>query len=422
MLIIASSLAFTGGTTFLVRLSKYCLSQGEKLGVLVLENDADPCLLKDLENHAQVFYLENYLRGPFVLCKKVRFLSVFLPVENERLKKLFDSYGSVHVMGLIGLMFVINKLKDLSLDLKVTTAVYHQNEYMFTGVNAYFVEKILEVFLQIKQKNILFFNNENKKSYTEFFRKDFTESLVVPIGVEIPENKKKNDRPVSFKIISIGNLYAFKTYNLHMIDILPELLEINPSLTYEIYGEGPLDKVIKSKVIKLGLSEHVILRKQFDYQDFNKVAEGAALFVGSGSALIEAAALGVPALIGIESSESPETYGFIADIDGFSYNEKKIKIPLYLMKEKIEEIIQDKKHWQDVSLQCRNKAETFSISHTYAGFKEAENKGGSLSSKNEIIKTIDPKRMFLSFIFAAVKDVLGVDRTFSLRRNQGSIL
>ena len=45
------------------------------------------------------------------------------------------------------------------------------------------------------------------------------------------------------------------------------------------------------------------------------------LFVGSGTAIVEAASFGIPSVIGIENCSEPVSYGFLTDVPGFSYNE-----------------------------------------------------------------------------------------------------
>lgn len=423
MLIVASSLTFTGGTTFLIRLSKYYSKQGKKLGVLLLENDADPLMLKELNKYSEIYYLENYLKSPLNSFKKIRFLSLFLPTSHKDLKELFYSYGSVHVMGLIGLMFISTKLKALSINLKVSVAIYHQNEFMFRGANTYFTNKIINVFLKINPENILFFNEENKNSYSLFFKRKFDKSLVIPIGIEIQKKSLKLiQKSRSYRIVSIGNLYKFKTYNLHMIDIFPELLKINSNLTYEIYGEGPLDSEILDKITKLGLEKYVFLNKQIKYSNFSSTIKNALLFVGSGTALLEAAAVGVPSLIGVESLNVPKTYGFISDVKGFSYNEKNIDAPMFLIEDKIKSLLNDPDYCKLISEECLEKARTFSVAYTYSGFNRVENNVFELSYNNPEIQSLNLKQIFFSFMFASIKDVLGIDKSFSSRRNQGTLL
>ena len=50
------------------------------------------------------------------------------------------------------------------------------------------------------------------------------------------------------------------------------------------------------------------------------------VFVGSGTSIIESSALGIPSIIGIESNNDGETYGFFSNLRGYSYNEDNLDI------------------------------------------------------------------------------------------------
>jgi glycosyltransferase involved in cell wall biosynthesis len=423
MLIITSSLALAGSSTFILRISKQYFKNGKKIGVLLLWDDSEEFLKKELEKYAEVYYLNDYIKPGFRVLNRNISVSTMLPVNKKEFKKIISKFNTIHVLGMIGLMYSVVLIKKLSLDIGVTVGIYHQNEYLFDHADTYFIKKIWNVFSEIDSKNFIFFNEANKISYTKFFSKDFSNSKVLPIGIELPQLVNGAKNPIKFnRIVSIGNLYEFKTYNLHLINIFPELLKVRPDLKYEIYGEGALKAEMQIIVKELGLEDSVLFKGTINYNEFYKILSEALLFIGSGTSLLEAASYGVPSLTGIESSTSAVTYGFIGQIDGLSYNEKNLNLREYSLFEKIKTVIINVDEWKLISDLCFQKAKMFSIENTYQGFQEVNLNCKRIKESDLFIKDISVFRLLSSLFILSVKHVLGVDRTFSSRRNQGTIV
>ncbi len=419
MIIIANTLAFNGGTTFILRLAKELSSRGERIAVLVLVSNINAELKADIERYADVYLLANYLH-PILKWSWRSQLAIFLPFRVKRIEKLFSYYdGHIHVMGIFGLLFAALCVKRLSTDLNVSIGVYHQNEFMFRGHN-YFAHEAQRLFQAMNPCAIVFFNESNKSSYEKYFQISYESSILVPIGIELPLMKKHlNGSVYSYRIVSIGNLYAFKTYNLHIINCLPDLIEINPKFSYEIYGEGEWHDVLEALIKEKGLEDYVSLNGRVRYSNFADVLSGAFLFVGSGTAILEAGALGIPSLIGIESMMQPMTYGFLSDIEGFSYNEfttSQEQIPII---EKIKSITSSPEQWNHIAKACKKKAGSFSIKKTADNFQNFSN--ATLLSIDDV-KQLSNLRLLISFVAAGIKYKLRLDSEFSNRRNQGSVV
>ena len=92
-------------------------------------------------------------------------------------------------------------------------------------------------------------------------------------------------------------------------------------MEYHVYGDG--DQLRRLEELKRTLpgGERIVLHGPVAYDRIAGVLRDAWMFVGSGTALIEAAACGIPALIGIESEPGPMSYGFLHDIEGIDYQE-----------------------------------------------------------------------------------------------------
>jgi 1,2-diacylglycerol 3-alpha-glucosyltransferase len=414
MFIIANSFTFNGGSTFVIRIAREYALRGKKLGVLMLVDNIDRGLKAQLDDVADVYFLKDFLRKPFNYLGR-SLLSIFFPVRFDDLEIIIKKYGNhIHVMGVFGLLFTARLEKKESYHFNVSAGVYHQYEFMFESTNR-LTSYAQELFKSLGTKGAIFLNEANVQSYSSFFGLNYSESVLVPVGIEIPSVVDIKGDSESYKIVSVGNLHPFKTYNLHIIKLMPELLKINKNFSYEIYGEGELQQEAKILIQKLGLEGKVFLKGIIPYSHFKDVLNGAFLFVGSGTAIIEAAALGIPSIIGIESSKEPITYGYLSDIPGFSYNEANDFQKTVSIYGCIESIALDSTKWHEVSIACKIKSDQFSIVHTVDGFEAVESFQNGLG--HDVLNRFSNYKLLISFVFLALKDVAGINKSFSQRRN-----
>lgn len=100
-------------------------------------------------------------------------------------------------------------------------------------------------------------------------------------------------------ILSIGRLAPWKGF-LALIDILPELLKINPNFKLAIVGEGDDRKPLEDRIEALGLKDKVILTGKLkaselmDYYQEAKILVLNTAYEGLSHILLEAQAAGLP--------------------------------------------------------------------------------------------------------------------------------
>jgi hypothetical protein len=108
------------------------------------------------------------------------------------------------------------------------------------------------------------------------------------------------------------------------------------------------------------------------------------------------------------------TYGLIADVPGFSYNENSENLPKMSIAPLIERLLQDDAFWGEARQRCLAKAQLFSISHTASGFADVAAQSTPIRSAIRLHHWI---ALSLSVFWSAAKHVLG-DKRFAARRNQ----
>ncbi|WP_175653714.1 glycosyltransferase [Pseudomonas sp. Marseille-P9899] len=419
MLFLANVLELNGGTTFLLRVAREYASRGQRIGVLVMFDIFDEKLKAQLSECADLYRLGDYSSGaPAPLFGSQ--LATFMPLDFDPINELISRHGGhVHVMGVFGVL-LLKRFVAAGVTLKsVSFGIYHQNEIMYRNVGAYFSKKAQALFAALPASSMVFFNELNKRSHAHFFDRDYSLSEILPIGVELPEWKGRSVGDAdSLRIVSIGNLHPFKAYNAHIIRMLGRLRESRPGLIYEIYGSGTNELALKALAQEHGVEHCVEFKGVIGYSDIPKVLAGSFAFVGSGTSIIESSALGIPSIVGIESIPEPMTYGFLSDVEGYSYNEMGSGQALVSIEEKLLSLT-DPDTWTAVANSCRVKAETFSIVHTVNGLERISAESSTLSDFRSC--GYSNCLAFLSFLVWGVKEKTGFSSAFSMRREQGSV-
>jgi glycosyltransferase involved in cell wall biosynthesis len=253
-------------------------------------------------------------------------MALIAPLKPE-LGEIFEDVAQVHVSAGI-LAFMYFRMADLfKLSIPLTIGVYHSREFtgghkrrlpIYEKYNRYLFYKLMD------KRNLIFFYEKIIKIHEEYAKQSFKGVNTFPIGVveeRTIESGQKQHQSGSLTIGSVGRLAHFKSYNLWMLDVIKDLIRRNIDVRYLVYGYGPLEHEMRRRIQELGIQRHVELRGLLEYADFNRIAGGFDIFVGSGTSVIEAANLGVPALVGIEYITKPLTYDYFAYLRGHSYNE-----------------------------------------------------------------------------------------------------
>lgn len=413
MIFIASTLVMNGGTTFLIRAAKEYDRRGRRCAVLLLTPRSDARLREELSRYAEIIDLGPFLVDRGRIARSL--LGAFAPLRKQALAAALAPYGThLHAMGIFGLILGV-RLADGTGPFRLSVGVYHQNEFLYRDHRSFFATRVRALFVSMPRANILFFNESSRDNYVDHFADDtLLASPILPIGIELDHHPLERTF-AGERILSIGNLVAFKTYNRHMIATVARLKERFPRITYEIYGTGPTEADLRALATKLGVADRVKFHGLLDYERLREVVAGCDLFVGSGTALIEAAAAGRPALVGIEAIEEPETYGFLSDVPGFSYNEDDPARPKVAMEGLVATVLANPSEWARVAAADVAKAQSFSIATTVTGLDHVAETAARLRSK---IPASDVVGMALSAVAMRLREIVSGDERFADRRNQ----
>lgn len=413
MIFIANVLVMNGGSTFIMRMARAQKKRGRTCAVILLRNVVDEALLERLEQDAEVFRLSDFQRDGGKLARGL--LGVFAPIDWAKLTRAIAPFADhVHAMSVFGMILGL-RMVAANCARRLTIGIYHQNEFLFRAGRSFFERTVQRLFAEMPARNLIFFNESSRNNYGDFFRQDYGGASLLPIGVVLDQPPAPREDAPGPRIVSIGNLVGFKTYNRHMIDMVAALRHDFPEISYDIYGSGPMERELADHAREIGVEDAVTFHGNLDYARFRDVVAPCDLFVGSGTALIEAAAIGRPALIGVESLETPETYGFLCDADGFSYNELVDGAVLHPIEGLVRKLFADREHWLEIAAKCERKAQEFSIDVTIDGFEEA-----GTAALADVPRVTAPMlaRLAASAITLKIAELVAPSKSFGSRRNQ----
>ncbi|MBE0448533.1 MAG: glycosyltransferase family 4 protein [Actinobacteria bacterium] len=330
MLFIYGALPVGGIETFFLRMAKERHRLGLPVSVLLLSKPekSDKKMLAEMRQVAKVYFLSDLFYGSFGPCAKFPLL---LPIKKETTEKIFSEVNQVHAFDGMHALLGYRIISQLGLSLPITIGFYHYIKYIWGGNEVAHHERINRKFIfdYLPQESLLFFSEGNRKLYENFRRICLSGAQTFRLGV-VDEKLVSVSGAISnpLRIVAVGRLVEFKTYNIYMLGVIKKLKENGVNVRLDIYGEGPIQNKVESLVRELALEEVVTLKGTLDYNDFNIVVGDYDLFIGSGTAIIQAAALGVPSIVGVENVISSETYGYFCDVCDFEYNVKGLDLPL----------------------------------------------------------------------------------------------
>lgn len=329
MLILYSILSLGGIETFFVRLAKQRAQQGLKTTFLFVgeKSRCDAHLLGELQQHADIHFLSEFTWIPQFIFKRIPIhFRLLAPLRSKKLRALLRGIEHVHLAEAKFFMYFARLRRLLPQNARPSMGVYHSKEYTWKwGQPLPYFERINRhaFFRLMPPENIIFFNDRLPQEYSHLTGYDFSASPRFPLGVidlERPE-KKQQFQGSRLDLVSVGRLVDFKTYNLWTIDVLQQLRDQGIDAHYHIYGEGNFKAQIEQKAQQSQLGHALHFHGNIPYSQLAHTLLQYDVFIGSGTAIVEAASVGLPSIIGIESETDSLSYGYLSEIPGFSYNE-----------------------------------------------------------------------------------------------------
>ncbi|MBT2572007.1 glycosyltransferase [Planococcus sp. ISL-110] len=348
-----------GGVEMLVvRMVKWLSAHGYNV-TLFLFSSGGP-LLRELKSVKGVtIVVDDDKRDP----------SVNLWLLTKMLSKRFDEkFDLVYSFG--PKSFLLSYLLPAS---KRLSGVYHPESYKQDCMDG--VLKTLKL-IDPKFYTKLLFMNPSIQKMTEQAIGEPLNNTIFPMPLDFCSPTKTLCNFGSRRIVSMGQLAHFRTYNYYMVDIMEKLVEIDPAFTYHIYGTGQGEDCLREKIANSPARDHIFMHGAFTYADKKRALQDSFCFVGMGVPLIEAAGCGIPGIAAKINDQFGLTEGFLHQLppyesgDSFSADSE-----LFGVQAQIEKLLSNETQYQKISKRDRVKANEFESDHVMENFiKEAETK------------------------------------------------
>lgn len=173
----------------------------------------------------------------------------------------------------------------------------------------------------ISSESKLFMNPLVQKSHENIFGTKFQNSKIWPLPIDAITYKNINRNPLKYKVVSIGRLTGFKTYNQYMINVVKTLRDEGYNIEYYVYGEGEQFDEIQNLIKFNNLEESVFMKGTIDYNQISEVLADAFVFIGMGTSVIEAGLNKVPSIVAIAYSTDSVSHGFIHELPMYNCGE-----------------------------------------------------------------------------------------------------
>lgn len=238
--------------------------------------------------------------------------------------------------------------------------VLHPREFAARAAGRFRDRVASRLLARMPAGNVAFMNRACEREHREVLHLSVEPRPVTPLPVDTGRYQREVPGAGGWgRLITVGRLTGFKTYHRWMLAVVAELRQAGAPVRYDIYGEGPERSAIEERVRALGLEGAVRLHGAVPWSALPGIFSSGWAFAGMGTALVEAAAAGLPALITPESSPAPVTYGFLHESDGYEVGEFEPDRPGQAPAARLGELLDPARH-RDHAARSRSRARDFS--------------------------------------------------------------
>lgn len=241
------------------------------------------------------------------------------------------------------------------------SGIFHPRAYFMTGErrDRIFINKLIARAIGAEQ--LFFMNEECRNTHAARWGIDLSKSKILAIPINDTTHKWKSSNSTAVRIISIGRLVDFKAYNLGAPEIIRACLDSSIDVTWDIFGSGPLHQEVEKSITLHGVQNKIRLMGEIDYSKLSDKVSEYDLFVGMGTAALEAAMSGVPTICATVDTTT-RCYGYIHDLPYGNVGETQNTPPTLEIADLIKNYSTSTQVQRDnLSHKCRSTAEKYGM-------------------------------------------------------------
>jgi glycosyltransferase involved in cell wall biosynthesis len=188
--------------------------------------------------------------------------------------------------------------------------VTHSRAFFFDSRMPQLRRLLRWAFFRAPPASTYFMNEAARDAHQEFWKTDLRDYPILRLPIAEPSVSWKPSGGTDFRIVSVGRLVPFKGYNRVAPLVVRALRDGGIPAQWDVWGYGQDEGLIAETIQSAGVDQWVRLRGTLPYERFNETVARYDLFVGMGTALLEAARLGMPAITAVEGTDD-QAYGFL---------------------------------------------------------------------------------------------------------------
>jgi len=194
---------------------------------------------------------------------------------------------------------------------RIVVSVLHPQEFMMKEEkrHLHYLNRLLG--LLVGPSRLVFMNEQCRDSHSAFFSRDLSANAIVPVPIDGREPRWTAPKiPGPMRTVAVGRIVDFKAYNFALPSILTGLERNGYKVTCDIFGYGAKEPKLVRTIQDAGASHLVSFKGPIPLEAFDNIVSNYDLFIGMGTAAVQAAQLGVPTILAIV--DDPDgTHGFI---------------------------------------------------------------------------------------------------------------
>lgn len=208
----------------------------------------------------------------------------------------------------------------------------------------------------------LVFMNPTVRRYTaRAFEMEMPEQFMPP-PIEQAELAIDYGSPHSRRIVSVGAIQSFTTHYAQVIELMEELIQIDPAFTYHIYGEGPDEARLQKSIQESDAKDHIFLHSMPKGGRMEDVLEDSFCFIGSGAVMIQACGSGVPGITSRANDAEALSEGYFHELPPYEVGESYWEAPeTYEIGELVKNLLVSENAYRKAAERCKQKARKFEI-------------------------------------------------------------
>ena len=350
-----------GVEALIIRMSRWLVDNGYEVSVFLYSSGGP--LLKHLQ---QIDGLELIVRD------NGKEPPLDLSVLNQLVRS--DKYDLVYSFSPSGLLL------SYALPAHVRLSGVYQPELYKLERNKKIIRALKAIDKGFHQK--LVFMNPTIRRYTARALETEVPEQFMPPPVEQGAEDKQLGSPHSRRIVSVGAIQAFTTHYAQVIELMEELIQIDPEFTYHIYGEGPDEARLRKSIDESEAREHIFLHSMPKGGRMEDVLKDSFCFIGSGAVMIQACGAGVPGITSRANDAEALSEGYFHELPPYEVGESYWEAPeTYEIGELVKNLLVSENAYRKVVERCKQKARKFGIDAVMKEFLELAN--GKLPQANK---------------------------------------